>query len=67
MVRLLIDDVTGRLGRRVGHEHGQAMAEYALLISLIAVTIVAATMIAFRGTILAAFDTVARCFTNMPC
>ncbi len=67
MVRLLINDIAGRLRRRIGHERGQVLAEYALIITLIAVTIVAATMITFRGTVLSAFDTVAGCFTNMPC
>ena len=66
MVRLRIHDVTGRL-RRLRQERGQVLAEYALIITLLAITTVAATVIAFRGTVLAAFNAVSGCFTDMPC
>lgn len=43
------------------------MAEYAIIITLIAVSTVALLLIVLRSRILTAFEIMADCITNLPC
>ena len=66
MSRLLIEVPLSFL-KRLSPERGQVMAEYAILITLIAVSAAALMLIVLRGRILTAFEIMADCITNLPC
>ncbi len=44
-----------------GDERGQTLAEYGLIVSVIAVAITTLAVIAFRGSIIGAFDGASNC------
>jgi Flp pilus assembly pilin Flp len=48
-------------GSRLRAERGQTLAEYSLIITVIAVGTVLLAMIVFRGTLIAAFSSASRC------
>ncbi len=49
------------LESRVRDEEGQTLAEYGLIMAVIAVAVVIAAVVAFRGAIVAAFDQATNC------
>ena len=70
MVDVLVDRlvaVLSRLPRSPRQERGQTLAEYAIIIALLAAGTVSLALIVVRTQVLAAFDTVADCFTTFPC
>lgn len=42
-------------------EEGQTLAEYGLIVAVIAVAVIAAAAVAFRGGIISAFDSATKC------
>lgn len=66
MSRLLIEVPLSFLDR-LSPERGQVMAEYAIIIALIAVSTLTLTLIVLRSRILTAFEVMADCITNLPC
>ena len=49
------------LDARMRDEEGQTLAEYGLIMAVIAVAVVIAAVVAFRGAIVAAFDGATNC------
>ena len=49
------------LESKVKDEEGQTLAEYGLIMAVIAVAVIAAAGIAFRGAIVAAFNSASAC------
>ena len=49
------------LTARARDEEGQTLAEYGLIMAVIAVAVVIAAVVAFRGAIVAAFDGATNC------
>ena len=49
------------LRARLADEDGQTLAEYGLIISVIAVTVVVTALVLFRGAIVSAFGTIGQC------
>ncbi len=45
-------------------ERGQTLAEYGLIVSVIAIAVLALAVIAFRGTIIGAFTTAGTCIST---
>jgi Flp pilus assembly pilin Flp len=46
---------------RMKDEHGQTLAEYGLIMAVIAVAVVVAAVVAFRGAIVTAFNSATGC------
>jgi len=57
------------LEAKVQDEEGQTLAEYGLIMAVIAVAVVAAAVVAFRGAITGAFSSATDCLsgTNVAC
>lgn len=53
-----------RLRRRLRGETGQALAEYSLILTVIAVGVVVPTMLIFRDALSAGFTSAASCLTG---
>ena len=53
------------LQARLSDEEGQTLAEYGLIMALIAVAVVVTAVIAFRGAIIGAFDNATDCLGNL--
>jgi Flp pilus assembly pilin Flp len=49
------------LESRISDEEGQTLAEYGLIMAVIAVAVVAAAAVAFRGAIIGAFSSATTC------
>ena len=49
------------LEARLSDEEGQTLAEYGLIMAVIAVAVVVAAVIAFRGAIITAFNSAVNC------
>mgnify|MGYP003499852962 CR=1 FL=1 len=49
------------LETKVKDEEGQTLAEYGLIMAVIAVAVVVAAVVAFRGAIVSAFDSATNC------
>ena len=49
------------LQSRISDEEGQTLAEYGLIMAVIAVAVVAAAAVAFRGAIIGAFNNATTC------
>ncbi len=67
---MLVDRLVAVLSRLPGspyQERGQTLAEYSIIIGLLAVSAAAFALILLRNQVLAAFDAVANCFTTFPC
>ena len=45
-------------------EHGQTLAEYGLILAVVAVGVVVPTMILFRGALASGFDSMANCLNG---
>lgn len=52
------------LRARLEDEHGQTLAEYGLILAVVAIGIVVAAVIAFRTAIIGAFDAVTACLSD---
>lgn len=52
------------LQARLSEEKGQTLAEYGLIMAVIAVFVVAAAVIAFRGAIVTAFESATDCLSG---
>ena len=50
-----------RLMQRTKDEDGQTLAEYGLILSVVAISIVVSASIAFRGAIIGAFNSATAC------
>ncbi len=48
-------------------EEGQTLAEYSLIITVIAVGVVVTSMVVFRGALAGAFSTAAECISVVSC
>ena len=46
---------------RIEDDHGQTLAEYGLIMAVIAVAVVIAAVVAFRGAIVSAFNQATNC------
>ena len=57
----------GHLNAMVRGEGGQTLAEYGLLLTLIAVGVVVPTMLLFRTALAGAFGDVADCISRVTC
>jgi Flp pilus assembly pilin Flp len=53
------------LQARLSDEKGQTLAEYGLIMALIAVAVVVTAVIAFRGAIIGAFNNATDCLGNL--
>jgi Flp pilus assembly pilin Flp len=62
MLHLLV--AFDRMLQRAKDEDGQTLAEYGLIMSVIAVAVVVSAGIAFRGAIVAAFDSASACLSG---
>ena len=49
---------------RATDEEGQTLAEYGLIMAVIAVAVIAAAAVAFRGGIIAAFNSATNCLSG---
>ena len=54
------------LRARMTREDGQTLAEYGLIMAVIAVAVIVLAGIAFRGAIVASFDSSRECLLNSP-
>ncbi len=52
------------LESRISDEEGQTLAEYGLIMAVIAVAVVAAAAVAFRGAIISAFSSATTCLSG---
>ncbi len=52
------------IGARAHDEDGQTLAEYGLIMSVIAVAVIVAAGVAFRGAIVGAFDSATNCING---
>ncbi len=52
------------LQSRISDEEGQTLAEYGLIMAVIAVAVVAAAAVAFRGAIIGAFSNATTCLSG---
>jgi len=52
------------LESRISDEEGQTLAEYGLIMAVIAVAVVAAAAVAFRGAIIGAFSSATTCLSG---
>ena len=52
------------LQARASDEEGQTLAEYGLIMAVIAVAVVAAAAVAFRGAIIGAFSSATTCLSG---
>ena len=52
------------LQSRISDEEGQTLAEYGLIMAVIAVAVVAAAAVAFRGAIIGAFSSATTCLSG---
>ena len=48
-------------------EEGQTLAEYSLILTIIAVGVVVPTMLLFRGALAGAFDSATACISRVTC
>jgi len=53
------------LQARLSDEEGQTLAEYGLIMALIAVAVVVTAVVAFRGAIIGAFNNATDCLGNL--
>ena len=55
------------LRRRFEEEHGQTLAEYGLILSVVAVAVIATSVIVFRGSLESMFHDAADCINRVTC
>ena len=55
------------LRARLSDEDGQTLAEYGLIMAVIAIAVVVAAVVAFRGAITGAFDSATGCLDGTNC
>lgn len=59
--------MTLEVQERAAQEDGQTLAEYSLILTVIAVGVVVPTMILFRGALAGAFTTATDCMNQVTC
>jgi Flp pilus assembly pilin Flp len=55
------------LRRKLGDDEGQTLAEYGLIMSIVAVAVIATAVIVFRGALESMFHEAADCLTGVTC
>lgn len=61
-LRLLVS--LHNIEHKAADEEGQTLAEYGLIMAVIAVAVIAAAAVAFRGGIIAAFNSATNCLSG---
>lgn len=56
-----------QLRARAEDEDGQTLAEYSLLLTLVAVGVITPTVIIMRGSLMGAFDSATDCMSRVTC